>query len=488
MRDQLFNINPSSTSTLQRQIQETVVHAILSGHIPPGAAVPSCRKLARQLGVARNTVLNAYQQLVETGYLIAKERSGYYVNNDIVAGRIRCEAPQRTALEPVPDWVRRLQIHPRGQRNISKAFDWQQYRYPFVYGQFDPELFPVSEWRECSRQAMSPTSVRGWARDYIDSDDPLLIEQIRTHVLPRRGVWAAQDEILVTVGAQHALYLIAALLFSESTRVAIEDPGYPDARNIFALHTRNLTPVEIDSCGLVVDERLASHEYVYVTPSHQHPTTVTMTLERRQALLAEATRSDIVIIEDDYESETNYVGEPTPALKSLDLGSKVIYVGSLSKTLAPGLRVGYLVAPSELIHEARALRRLMIRHPPTNNQRAVALFLSLGYHDALVRRLSHAYRARWLAMGEALEQHLPHASETPAFGGTSYWVKGPAPLDVRILQRAAAVKSILIERGDVHFFSNEPPLNYFRLGFASIAKDLIESGIKQLATLVAKSL
>lgn len=487
MRDQLFNISPSSTSTLQCRIRETVVHAILSGHIPPGAAVPSCRKLARQLGVARNTVVNAYQQLVEAGYLVARERSGYYVNNDIVAGRIRCEAPRRTASEPVPDWERRLQIHPRGQRNISKVLDWQQYRYPFVYGQFDPELFPVSEWRECSRQAMSPTSVRGWARDYIDSDDPLLVEQIRTHVLPRRGVWAAQDEILVTVGAQHALYLIAALLFSESTRVAIEDPGYPDARNIFALHTRSLTPIEIDSCGLVVDERLASHEYVYVTPSHQHPTTVTMTLERRRALLAEATRSGIVIIEDDYESETNYVGEPTPALKSLDSGSRVIYVGSLSKTLAPGLRVGYLVAPRELVHEARALRRLMIRHPPTNNQRAVALFLSLGYHDALVRRLSHAYRARWLAMGEALERHLPHASETPAFGGTSYWVRGPTPLDARILQRDAAAKSILIERGDVHFFSNEPPLNYFRLGFASIATDRIESGIERLAAIVAKS-
>ena len=427
MRDQLFSINPSATSTLQRQIQEKVVHAILSGHIPPSAAVPSCRKLARQLGVARNTVVNAYQQLVEAGYLVARERSGYYVNNDIVAGRIHCEAPQPTASGPVPDWERRLQIHPRSQRNTSKALDWQQYRYPFVYGKFDPELFPVSEWRECSRQAMSPTSVRGWARDYIDSDDSLLVEQIRTHVLPRRGVWVAQDEILITVGAQHALYLIATLLFSESTRVAIEDPGYPDARNIFALHTRNLAPIETDSYGLVVDERLTNYEYVYVTPSHQHPTTVTMTLERRQALLAEATRSDIIIIEDDYESETNYVGEPTPALKSLDSGSKVIYVGSLSKTLSPGLRVGYMVAPSELIHEARALRRLMIRHPPTKNQRAVALFLSLGYHDALVRRLSHAYRARWLAMGEALERHLPHASETPAFGGTSYWVRGPTP-------------------------------------------------------------
>ena len=486
MRDQLFSISPSNASTLQGRIQETVVRAILGGHIPPGAAVPSCRRLARQLGVARNTVVNAYQQLVDTGYLVARERSGYYVSDDIVAGRIPCDAPRCATSEPVLDWKRRLQIHPRSQRNISKALDWQQYRYPFVYGQFDPDLFPVPEWRECNRQATSPASIRRWARDCIDSDDDLLVEQIRTRVLPRRGVWAAQEEILVTVGAQHALYLIAALLFSGSTRVAIEDPGYPDARNIFALRTPHLTPITVDAGGIVIDERLDRHEYVYVTPSHQHPTTVTMTLDRRRALLAEAARSGLVIIEDDYESETNYTGEPTPALKSLDAGSRVVYVGSLSKTLAPGLRVGYMVASRELIREARALRRLMIRHPPMNNQRAIALFLSLGYHDALVRRLSHAYRARWLAMGEALERHLPHASETPAFGGTSYWVKGPAPLDACALQRTAAARSILIERGDVHFFSNEPPLNYFRLGFASIATDRIEPGVAQLAALVTK--
>ncbi len=209
-----------------------------------------------------------------------------------------------------------------------------------------------------------------------------------------------------------------------------------------------------------------------------------MPLERRHQLLARSVDSDFVIIEDDYESEFNFMGQPTPALKSLDHSNRVVYVGSLSKTLAPGLRLGYMVGPKELIDEARALRRLMLRHPPANNERAVALFLSLGHHDSLVRRLSHAYKERWQVMGEALARHLPESARMPAFGGTSYWVKGPADLDARVLSERAADRGILIEPGDVFFFSDDPPRNFFRMGFSSIPVDRIEPGIEILAGIV----
>ena len=209
-----------------------------------------------------------------------------------------------------------------------------------------------------------------------------------------------------------------------------------------------------------------------------------MPLERRHDLLTRSVDSDFVIIEDDYESEFNYVGQPTPALKSLDHSDRVVYVGSLSKTLAPGLRLGYMVGPKELIAEARALRRLMLRHPPANNARAVALFLSLGHHDSLVRRLSHAYKERWQVMGQALAQYLPESARMPAFGGTSCWVKGPENLDARVLVARAAEQGILIEPGDVFFLSENPPVNYFRLGFSSIPVDRIETGIQTLAEIV----
>ncbi len=486
MRDQLLHLSPHSHSSLQGQIREMLVSAILGGHIPAGGALPSCRKLAMQLGVARNTVVLAYQQLVDEGYLTARERSGYYVSGDILAGRVpEPQAPAQYRVAGI-DWTRRINLQPSTQRNIIKPRDWQNYPYPFIYGQFDPALFPIADWRECAREALSVTAIRDWVRDSIDRDDPLLIEQIHTRVLPRRGVWASADEILVTLGAQQALYLIASLLMSQDSTVGIEDPGYPDARNIFAIKTPRLTPLPVDQAGLVVDDGLNACDYIYVTPSHQSPTTVTLALQRRRELLSRAAEQDFVIIEDDYESETNYVGDPTPALKSLEGSDRVIYVGSLSKTLAPGLRLGYLVGPSTLIQEARALRRLILRHPPANNERTVALFLARGHHDSLVRRLSHVYKDRWQTMGQALARHLPDSARMPTFGGTSYWVTGPPGLDAGALQQEALQHGILIEPGHVHFMAEDGPLNYFRLGFSSIPVDRIEPGIRKLAELVHK--
>ena len=484
MRDQLLHLSPDSQSSLQGQIREMFVSAILGGHMPAGSPLPSCRKLAIQLGVARNTVVLAYQQLVDEGYLIARQRSGYYVNDDILAGRVPQQHWEKARSVTGFDWQQRLKLKPSAQRNIVKPRDWQQYPYPFIYGQFDLALFPIADWRECAREALGITAIREWARDSIDSDDPLLIEQIHTRVLPRRGVWAAPEEILITVGAQQALYIIASLLMSADTSVGIEDPGYPDARNIFAIKTSRLKALPIDDAGLMLDTNLSACDYIYVTPSHQAPSTVTLPLHRRRELLRQAAERDFILIEDDYESETNYVGDPTPALKSLDESDRVIYVGSLSKTLAPGLRLGYMVGPAELIREARALRRLMLRHPPANNERAVAMFLSLGHHDSLVRRLSHAYKERWQVMGDALARYLPESTHMPAFGGTSCWVRGPEALDARALVERAAARGILIEPGDVFFYTEHAPRNYFRLGFSSIPVDRIEPGIKTLAEIV----
>lgn len=308
-----------------------------------------------------------------------------------------------------------------------------------------------------------------------------MIEQIRTRLLPRRGVAAHESEILVTVGAQHALYLMASLLIDGKTRVGIENPGYADARNIFALRARELIGLATDAEGLVPDDRLGPCDYVYVTPSHQFPTTVTMTLDRREALLARAARDDFVIIEDDYESEISHIGLPHPALKTLDRNGRVLFVASLSKTLAPGLRLGYLVGPKPLIEEARAMRRLMLRHPPANNQRTIAIFLADGHHDALLRKLSQTFKERWQILHEALARHLPDCRVPRSMGGTAVWVEGPRWLDADRLALEAAAKGIVIEPGAVHFLDEDPPRFCFRLGFSSIATEKIEPGIKLLA-------
>jgi len=487
MWNRLFRISRDRKISYQRQLREMIVSAILDDKLPLEIPLPSSRELARHLGIARNTVVLAYQQLIDEGYLVARERSGYYIDKTMLNGRVRVEPLKFDGEHKPPDWKRHIKFHPSQQRNIVKPVDWKKYPYPFLFGQLDPALFPVADWRDCCRQALSVSDIEDVTPDRIDIDDPLLIEQIQARILPRRGVWAARDEILITMGAQQALYILADLLIGKGTRVGMENPGYPDARNIFELKSPQMVPLTVDDHGLVTDSNLDSCEFVYVTPSHQSPTTVTMPLSRREHLLKQAEKHDILVIEDDYESEINFVGDPTPALKSLDASERVIYVGSLSKTLAPGLRLGYMVAPRPLIEEARALRRLMVRHPPANNQRIVALFLSMGHHDSLIHRLSETYKNRWQVMGEALNKYLPESSRIPSFGGTSYWVEGPPGLDTRALKERARAAGILIESGDICFMEENPPQNFIRLGYSSISSKQIEPGVRKLADLIHSS-
>jgi GntR family transcriptional regulator/MocR family aminotransferase len=487
MRDWLLQIKRGEYASLQTQIREAFVSAILDGQLGREEPVPSTRKMAKVLGVSRNTVMLAYQGLLDDGYLVARERSGYYVSEKAIPQHAaRPEVSQRSETsETAPDWDNRFARKPAALENIIKPLDWSSYKYPFIYGQVDHNLFPIAEWRECARQTLGKRWFNAWTDDHGAHDDALLVEQIRRRILPRRGIMASEGEILVTLGAQHALYMISSLLAKPDTKVVVEEPGFPDARNIFSLHTRNVLLREVDSQGLVPDAIPAGTEMVFITPSHQAPTTVTMPLSRRLELMDKARKDDFIIIEDDHEFETNYVNEPCPALKSLDDHDRVIYIGSLSKTLFPGLRLGFMVGPKPFIDEARALRRLMVRHAPNNNQRTAALFLSLGHHDTLIRRLHRAYRARWEVMGEALHRHLPQSSQNPTFGGTSYWVKGPDGLDSEVLAETARGEGIVIEPGRVHFGGPERPRNCFRLGFSSIEEQRIEPGIAHLARLIA---
>lgn len=478
MRDLVFTINRDDPLSLQNQIQAKFVSAILSGTLAKGTPVPSTRLLATRLKISRNTVTLAYQSLLIDGYLEARERSGFFVAREI-------PKTSRPATQTVKvadaDLSERFAMRPSNQSNISKPSNWHDFPFPFIYGQTDPALFPIHEWRDCTRQAVSRKLVESWTDDSINKDDAEFVDQIRQRLLPPRGIEASPDEILVTLGAQNALYILASLLCGEHNRIGVEDPCYPDARNIFQLHAKSVAPLPIDDEGLVLGPELRACNVVYTTPSHQLPTNVTMSVERRRALVAWARETNSILIEDDYEFEANFTGEAVPALKSLDESGNVAYVGTLSKSIVPGLRIGYLVGSKRLIEEARALRRLMYRHPPGNNQRVTALFLALGHHDTLVGRMQRAYRERWATLDAAVTESFPGWAQTSRFGGTAFWMRGPDWLDAVELARKAAEYGVLIEPGQVFFADPWHGKNTFRLGFASIPAERIAPGIAVLA-------
>ena len=482
----LFPRFRGSSGTLQGCVREMMVHSILAGLIPSDAAIPPSRLLAQALGVSRNTVSLALQMLVDKGFLISRERSGLFVSRDILQGQASL-AVHETSPGAALNWGARLSSNLGRQRNISKPANWQDFRYPFVYGQFDPSLMPLKDWRDCAHQSLLVPAVKKWSQDFIDRDYDPLVDQILHRLLPARGIVARREEILVTAGAQMACYMLANVLLGQDTVVGIEDPGYPDARNNFRLRSRKVRPLPIDAEGLVPSRGLGQCAYAYVTPSHQCPTGVTMPMHRRHEIMDIARRKDVVLFEDDHESELNFSGRPLPALKSLDTHGRVIYLGSLSKTLAHGLRLGFIVGPAELIRELRALRRLILRHVPTNNAHIASLFIAQGHHDAFIRKLNMTYRERRAILMGALERYLPDCKLSPSLGGSGAWIQGPSGMNAIDLSKRCEARGVLIEPGAVFF--DKPVVatqSFFRMGYSAIAGSLIEAGVKELM-LVARS-
>lgn len=490
--DLLINLDPESQMGLQHQIRQKLVEAILSGAMPAGERIISSRKLSKKLQVARNTVVLAYNQLVDEGYLVSRERSGLYVNQRILDGRIGFSRDQNELKEEQKAWLGKIKIIGIAKQVFTWPADWQNHPYAFIDGYFDASLYPVAQWQEASRLAFGGLQTRQLAASG-EADDDMLVEQIRTKILPRRGITANRDEILITSGSHHALYLLTQLLCDKDNKVAMENPGSRALRNSLSLTRCEIHPQPIDEQGLLIDQTLQDCQLIFVTPSHQQPTAVTMPMERRKELLAQAKEFDQIIIEDDSECESNYFGKPLPAMRSL-CQERVIYVSALPKAIAPGLGLGFIIAPPLVIAEARRLRGLMVGNPPKSNQRAAAFFISLGHYDSFMMRMHEIFRQRWNALRDALNHYLPQSILTiPNQGGTAFWVKCPENVAVHQLVENAAKLGILIEPvGDYYFdqLANlANPLSdqhdaCFRMGVTSIEESKIRDGVEKLAKLL----
>jgi len=308
-----------------------------------------------------------------------------------------------------------------------------------------------------------------------------LLEFIARHTLPRRGIFAQEDQILVTLGAQNALWLASQVLLTQRRTAVIENPCYPALLEILNQSRCYIHPVDVDARGMVPDEVPDNASVIFTTPSHQCPTNHTMPLDRRKDLLDRAANLDALIVEDDYEFEIANTTTPSPALKSLDADGRVIYVGSFSKSLFPGLRLGYLVGSAPFIREARALRASVLRHPPGHIQRTAAYFLSLGYYDSQIKRTARTYRARRETLIKAIEKYNLTIDGPPPSGGSSVWMKAPDDVDTVDLAQRLRNRGVLIEPGTAFFPSVAPSTSHYRLAYSSIGQEHIETGISLIA-------
>lgn len=473
-----FFLVPDAQGTLQSQIQQMIAQGILSGRFQRGEKLPSTRRLATHLGVSRITVTIAYTELLANDYLTSRGRSGYYVSENAPAPP--AFAPGPTSTDAV-DWTRAIGQRFSGGDTVRKPPDWGGYRYPFIYGQADPELFDHANWRLCALKALGQKDFTALTTDYYDQDDPQLIEFIARHTLPRRGIAARPEQILITLGAQNALWLTTQVLLTQRRRAALEDPCYHALRDILSQSRCHVTPVRVDADGLPPDAIPPDTDVIFTTPSHQCPTTGTMPMNRRNELLKRAAEMDALIVEDDYEFEMSFLKSPSPALKSLDTDGRVIYVGSFSKSLFPGLRLGYLVGSEPFIREARALRASVLRHPPGHVQRTAAYFLSLGHHDALIRRMGATLHDRREIMSGAIAKHDLEIAGQGAHGGSSFWMRAPDGVDTMELTRRLQARGVLIEPGHSFFAGPAQPRTYYRLAYSSISASRIAQGVALVA-------
>ncbi|MGR3659801.1 MAG: MocR-like pyridoxine biosynthesis transcription factor PdxR [Paracoccaceae bacterium] len=474
-----FFLDPNFEGTLQQQLQQLVIESILAGRHQPGERMPSSRKLAAHLGISRITVTLAYTDLVANDYLSARGRSGYFISEN---------APPPSAFEVVNDpqngdvdWQRVINRRFVSQASHTRPEDWRHYRFPFIYGQADAGLFDHQNWRLCALQALGQRDFDSLTSDFYDGDDPLLIDFILRHILPRRGIGARPEEVLLTLGAQNALWLSAQILLSPNRTAALENPCYPGLRDVLTQNGCKMLSLNVDADGLPPEALTPDVDVVFTTPSHHAPTNATMPMARRRDLLERAMRDDFIVVEDDYEFEMSFQNAPHPALKSLDRAGRVIYIGSFSKSLFPGMRLGYLVGPKAFIEQARALRATVLRHPPGNIQRTLAYFLSRGHYDTQVNRMGRTYRQRRGVIETAIAEHGLEIAANGSFGGSSIWMKTPRGVDSFELSQRLHKQGVLIEPGRMFFPQTEQPNQFYRLAYSSIPTNRISEGIARIA-------
>jgi GntR family transcriptional regulator/MocR family aminotransferase len=466
--------------SLQTQLYRTLREAVLGGRLRPGLRLPATRVLARDLGIARNTVVAVFEQLVAEGYLEARVGAG------TVVATIRPEtllhaapAAKRAPLGPAPSLSRRGAALAKVRRTSGAAIESRA----FQVGLPAVDAFPTETWaRLVARRARMPAQ-SAFGYDHA-AGHPALREAIAGYLGAARAVVCEPEQVIVVAGAQAGLALACHALLDPGDRAWIEEPGYLGARGALLAASATLVPVPVDGEGIDVaaGARRAPHaQLVYASPSHQMPLGVTTSLPRRLALLDWAARAGAWVLEDDYDSEFRYGGRPIAAMQGIDGAGRVIYLGGFSKTMFPALRVGYLVVPRPLVDPFTVAMRHTGHSAAVVVQAALADFILEGHFAAHVRRMRTLYAARQARLVRAAQRHLGGLLDiAPSEAGMHLVGWLPKGVDDVEAARRAGAEGVIARPLSVHCLER-PTRPGLLLGYAGTPEREIDRGVEQLA-------
>ncbi|MDZ4371914.1 MAG: PLP-dependent aminotransferase family protein [Phenylobacterium sp.] len=468
---------PEAGRPVVRQVYDQVRSAIHAGALKPGGRLPSSRDLAARLGVARASVVAAYDQLLAEGYAEGRTGSGTYVSGDL-SGVVDAASPDAA----VQDGPGRLPAPAQALRRLALPAVPLEAR-TFSNGRTLMDARALDAWGAATRRVL-----RHLGPEHFGYSEPAgdlgLRHAIADYLRAARGVVCEPAQIIVTSGAQHAVDLAVRALLNPGDKVWLEDPGYPNTWQALDAATAEGVPVPVDRSGLIVSEGIArapKARAAFVTPSHQFPLGVAMSMARRLELIAWARSAGAWIVEDDYASEFRYAGAPLASLQGLDGGERVIYVGTFNKSLFPGLRLGYLVAPQALVEPLSILRRLADRQPPSLTQAITLEFMDSGQFAAHIRRRRLAYKAQRDALAEALDRRLGDRLEVDSPDQGMHLIAYLKPGHSDRAFEARALAGGVTARAISPLHHAAPPRQGLLLGFTGFPPKAMDAGVAKLA-------
>ncbi|WP_391115928.1 PLP-dependent aminotransferase family protein [Psychrobacillus sp. L3] len=454
MRELMIHLNENSPK--YKQIYHSIRSLIENKELQPNTKLPSIRQLAEILYVSRNTTLVAYEQLLAEGYIRSEQKRGYFVET-----------------------FESIDIHTptlHAEKSISEE---RKIKVDFRAGSVDQHAFPIKAWRKCVNEVLKEDIVYMYGEQ---QGDRLLREKIANYLLQSRGIRTSEDSIVIGSSTQQLLMHLSILLKNKYSSIAVENPGYDGARTVFQLCGFQINPIEVRKKGLCMKqlEKIES-KLVYITPSHQFPTGVTLPIAERLQLLNWAHSQNGYIIEDDYDSEFRYQQQPIPALLSIQQEARVIYISTFSKAFLPSIRLSYMVLPSELLDQYNQQFATFEQTASSIHQRTMARFMERGHWDSHIRKMRATYKRKMHVLVSSL--HL-------AFGKVIRLIGTQSGLYILIQLQSSVGEEILIQQAleqgvKVYPTSNlyigyKPEFSILKLGFSNLSIEEIQLGVQLL--------